>query len=985
MTDRKTPECRRAVAAIACLPLALGCLQASSDRDRAESATTLRAHLTIAEDADQDDVRNDDDLCPSTPTDETTDGDGCGLVTQDADLDGVGDGRDACAATPAGDHVDAMGCAASQGGQLPVVPAGARDTGDVFDLPGWNPTSAVCGESEMPRVAVDRDGDGLPDTLVVVTRLAGSVGLNNIGTFPAFDYTLDMVGLCTSPLAAEVSIRFVDMNAPGFDRDAPSTWSFTTVPAARVNRNSDFLHGTRFDVTAFTPGGASALAFRSGASIFSHRDGVADIRAFTDYSENFLDNLRLFVQPPNTPFGSNVTVNLDNGRVRFTSVAVPGNSFITSTPAAADTPLPAGVTVCAPREPASYFRVETSATASGPSQVCVNYAQSCAGPPTEARAFATICGGPSGCTSLWRSLDLTIDAANTLACFSPGSAPFIVVGAQAPADTGPPRFLEPNPVTITGRTPRPPNGQIVTFTVAAFDDTGSLPVACSPASGSLFLLGRTTVTCVAANAAGNTASLQFPIDVKGPGDRCSSNECASGFCVDGVCCDQACGGGSVAGCAACSTAAGASADGVCTLFPSGTTCRGPAGACDATEICDGVAAACPADGVKDNAQSCGPAPGLCQTGGFCGGNVDCPALSPLPECSAVPLASCNVAPCPPVTAPGANSAIDHVTATFPPPTSDGEISVQPCGAVAEPTNGYKIVTNMASGGDELACVDLEVSSTYNGSVEVCLYYTDDLLDDGMGGTRDPSTFELWHDDGSGFQPITTYRVDATAEHGPGLCGNVTTFSPFAIVVPVDTTPPVFGNLPPDPLIAYATSTGGAAVNFAPTAVDAVDGPVGVSCTRGPGVFSVGTTLVTCTATDASHNTATTSFTVWVQYQAPADGSFFLKPIRPDDSSVFKVGRAVPVKFALTGASAGITNLIARLSVTQLSGSVSGRFDCEGDEDGEDTDMLFKYRKAKGIYGYRWKTRSETKGTYELRADLGDGVVHKVKVSLKAAR
>ena len=48
-------------------------------------------------------------------------------------------------------------------------------------------------------------------------------------------------------------------------------------------------------------------------------------------------------------------------------------------------------------------------------------------------------------------------------------------------------------------------------------------------------------------------------------------------------------------------------------------------------------------------------------------------------------------------------------------------------------------------------------------------------------------------------------------------------------------------------------------------------------------------------------------------------------------------------------------------------------------------MVFKYRKAKGIYGYRWKTRGETQGTYQLRADLGDGVAHEIDVSLKAAK
>ena len=111
------------------------------------------------------------------------------------------------------------------------------------------------------------------------------------------------------------------------------------------------------------------------------------------------------------------------------------------------------------------------------------------------------------------------------------------------------------------------------------------------------------------------------------------------------------------------------------------------------------------------------------------------------------------------------------------------------------------------------------------------------------------------------------------------------------------------------------------------------------------------------------------------YQAPADGTFFLAPIRSSGRSIFTIGKAVPVKFKLTGASAGITNLSAKLVVTKISNSILGTVSDVGDEDGEDTDFLFKYRPGARTYGYRWKTRGQTQGTYQLRADLGDGVVH----------
>ena len=107
-------------------------------------------------------------------------------------------------------------------------------------------------------------------------------------------------------------------------------------------------------------------------------------------------------------------------------------------------------------------------------------------------------------------------------------------------------------------------------------------------------------------------------------------------------------------------------------------------------------------------------------------------------------------------------------------------------------------------------------------------------------------------------------------------------------------------------------------------------------------------------------------------------------VRADGSSIFQIGKPVPVKFTLTGGSAGITNLVARLVISKVSNSVRGTVDDVSDEDGEDVDMLFKFRKAKGLYAYRWKTRGEAQGTYRLRADLGDGVAHEVDVSLRAA-
>lgn len=65
------------------------------------------------------------------------------------------------------------------------------------------------------------------------------------------------------------------------------------------------------------------------------------------------------------------------------------------------------------------------------------------------------------------------------------------------------------------RAPRGARTVRVSFAVTARDDRdGVLPVTCSPKSGSRFRIGRTRVTCTAADRSANTATATFAITVK---------------------------------------------------------------------------------------------------------------------------------------------------------------------------------------------------------------------------------------------------------------------------------------------------------------------------------------------------------------------------------------------------------------------------------------------------------------------------------------
>ena len=82
-----------------------------------------------------------------------------------------------------------------------------------------------------------------------------------------------------------------------------------------------------------------------------------------------------------------------------------------------------------------------------------------------------------------------------------------------PQGTTPPAITLPahNPVDATG-----PAGARVSYTATAIDDLDPNPsIVCTPASGSVFAIGTTTVTCNATDAAGNAATATTIVTVLG--------------------------------------------------------------------------------------------------------------------------------------------------------------------------------------------------------------------------------------------------------------------------------------------------------------------------------------------------------------------------------------------------------------------------------------------------------------------------------------
>lgn len=233
--------------------------------------------------------------------------------------------------------------------------------------------------------------------------------------------------------------------------------------------------------------------------------------------------------------------------------------------------------------------------------------------------------------------------------------------------------------------------------------------------------------------------------------------------------------------------------------------------------------------------------------------------------------------------------------------------------------------------------------------------------------------------------VTTVVCSAADASGNGASTS------FTITVTKVGIPPVIGKVPgtdaQNQLIKHATSTLGAVVSYIkPTATDANGAAVPVTCTPPSGSqFPVGKSTVTCTATDSAGNTATATFTMWVQYKVTIDskyGVIFQQPINPDGSSIFRVGTVIPAEFKLAGPSAGIKNLVAKIKMVKKSDTIQGTIiekPCLVLPDSGDT---FRYNSKTGEYVFNFATSSLTQGTYRLEADLGDGVTRSVRVSMK---
>lgn len=487
-----------------------------------------------------------------------------------------------------------------------------------------------------------------------------------------------------------------------------------------------------------------------------------------------------------------------------------------------------------------------------------------------------------------------------------------------------------------------PDGAPVEYAASASDVVdGDRPVACDPASGSLFPLGDTAVGCSASDLRGNSAQGQLTVRVTdttapvltvagatveatGPDGATASYTATASDVVDG---DVA---------VECDRASGA-------VFGVGTTTV----TCTATDARGNSAGATLEVRVLDTTAPVVTVPGDRQVEAT---GADGAAVTWIASAEDI-VAGALAAACAPAS--GDTFALGATTVTCSATDAAGNTG----------TASF-VVSVVDTTAPAVTVADVVAEATGAAGAPVTFAATAaDVVDGPVATTCDRASGSVFP---LGTTVVTCGAVDAAGNAGAAA---------FTVVVR-DTTAP--GLTVPGAIAVPATSAAGAAVTYSATASDLVDAAPSVTCDVPSGaVFAPGVTTVTCLARDAAGNVgAAKSFTVSVTFA----WSGVLSPLNANGTSVYKIGSTVPVKFALTGAGAAISTLPAKLYYAKVSSDTAGVELEASSTSAADAGNAFRYDPVAKQYVFNLSTKTFTQGTYRLRIDLGDGVSHTVDLT-----
>jgi hypothetical protein len=448
--------------------------------------------------------------------------------------------------------------------------------------------------------------------------------------------------------------------------------------------------------------------------------------------------------------------------------------------------------------------------------------------PSNGADVPVTCTPPSG--SLF-PLGTTTVGCTTTDTAGPASTSFDITVR----DETPPNVTAPADVATTTTVLGP---KVVTYPAATASDNvdGSIGANCSPASGSAFPIGQTTVTCTATDAAGNTGSATFtvtvsladstPPTVNVPSDIATTTTAASGKNVSFTATASDNIDGSIT--PTCSPASGA-------LFPVGSTTVN----CSATD-----------------------SHGNTGTGSF---KVTITYIDTVPPVVSVPgpINANATGPLTPVSFPAsANDAVDGTRPVSCSPGSPYPVGVTTVTCTATDTSGNTGQASFTVTVHDVTAPQLTVPADQTAGATspagAAVTYSAQATDN-VDGTITPSCTPT---SGSTFPAKASTLVTCTATDA---AHNSTTKT---FQVTVNDSAPVITHV--NDIVAEANGPGGAAIWYLPpSATDIVDGGLAVNCTVSPGaMFPLGASTINCSSKNSSNQTSTTSFGVLVRDTTP---------------------------------------------------------------------------------------------------------------------
>jgi hypothetical protein len=416
-------------------------------------------------------------------------------------------------------------------------------------------------------------------------------------------------------------------------------------------------------------------------------------------------------------------------------------------------------------------------------------------------------------------------------------------------DTTPPVFSNV-PGTIT-KEATSTSGATATYTKPTATDAvaGNPTVTCSPASGSTFAIGTTSVKCDASDGNGNPASTSFIVTVQDTTDPVISNV-PSDISVEAT----SPGGRTVTFSTPTATDLGASAPVNCVPGSGSTFAIG-----DTTVICTAI------DGVGNSAS---------KSFKVTVQDTMPPVFGPAPDVNA------NVAPggstVVTYTKPTATDAVAGVVTVNCTPASGTAFPVgsttvncsasDPSGHSA--STSFHVIVADHTPPVIIVPADITAQATGLGGAAVTFAFSaadpDDAVSTSSCTPASGATFSIGQ---------TTVTCNATDSHSNSASKT------FKVTV-VDTTPPVLSNVPADKTVE-ANGFAGSIVDFVlPTAVDLGEPRIVTCVPDRNSTFALGATTVTCSASDGRGNTGTATFKITVVDTTPPT------LIPPGDTSVY---------------------------------------------------------------------------------------------------